>query len=137
MDLYIGNLPSDVDEQELRAFFKGCARDKRCRFVIVAKECKDGSVKRYGLAMIEPDKAALKALRKFDRAKFKDSLVTVREFVHRSYSNERRSPNWRARHWHRPERRCCERRRAVRTSMEDLFDSGAAHAYNLRVIKHD
>ncbi|KPK37545.1 MAG: hypothetical protein AMJ69_11140 [Gammaproteobacteria bacterium SG8_47] len=123
MDLYIGNLPSDVDEQELRAFFKGCARDK--------------SVKRYGLAMIEPDKAALKALRKFDRAKFKDSLVTVREFVHRSYSNERRSPNWRARHWHRPERRCCERRRAVRTSMEDLFDSGAAHAYNLRVIKHD
>lgn len=137
MDLYIGNLPSDVDEAELRAFFKRCGKDKRCRFVIVTKQCKDGAVERYGLAAIEPERAALKALRKFDNARLKDHVVKVREFFHRSYNNERRSPNWRARRWHRPERRRFERRRAVRTSMEDLFNNAAPHGYSLRVIKHD
>jgi len=108
MNVYIGNIPDDVVDYDLRRLFKpvvGAAGS----FKVVEKRLNDG-IYRYGFADIEPQKLALEAIGKFNGTEFRGRRLIVREFLHRSYSNERRAIDWRQKPWHKDERRDSERR---------------------------
>lgn len=109
MDIFIGNLSPRTTLSDLVSFFKGFASDTR--FQIFDKQFGDGSRSRYAVATIEPDKLAAKLIKKFNGAFLHGNTLVLREFLHRSYSNERRAVGWRERPWHGVERRDSERRR--------------------------
>lgn len=109
MDVFIGNLSPRTTLIDLALFFKGFASD--VRFQIFDKQFEDGSRTRYAVATIEPDKLAEKAIRKLNGAYLQGNTVFLREFLHRSYNNERRAVGWRSKPWQGVERRTSERRR--------------------------
>lgn len=109
MDVFIGNLSPRTTLNDLVVFFKSFASD--ARFQLFDKQYEDGSRARYAVATIEPDKLAEKAIKKLNGQLLKGEMVVLREFLTRSYSNERRAVGWRDKPWHGVERRGEERRR--------------------------
>lgn len=107
MEVFVGNLSSHVSERELQRFFKGY--DKQATFKVHKLICNDGPLY-YGLADIEPDKVALKAIRKLNNKPLDGRHVILREFHYRAGSNDRRALNWRTIIWEKVERRANERR---------------------------
>lgn len=107
MDLFIGNLPEHFDGYELRKLFRGY--ESGAKFSVVDKKSYGRRV-RYGLAAIEPINEAWRAIEALNQQEVQGQPIVVREFIHRSYGNERRALNWRERPWNGPERRQTERR---------------------------
>lgn len=120
MEVFIGNLADNVSVTDLTAFFKAFANKARIR--IVEKRQEDGSRIRYGIANFDTDKLALKAIKKLNQKELRGRAVVLREYIHRSYSNERRALNWRDKPWDGPERRRVERRKKENIKPRDDFD---------------
>lgn len=118
MDVFVGNLSQRTTLNDLMVFFKGFASD--ARFQIFDKQFEDGSRTRYAVASIEPDKLAEKAIKKLNGSYLQGNTLLLREFLHRSYSNERRAVGWRDKPWHGVERRTSERRRKLTMKPADF-----------------
>ncbi len=109
MDVFIGNLSPRTTLSDLVTFFKSFASDSR--FQIFDKQFENGSKTRFAVASIEPDKLGEKAIKKLNGQLLNGEAVVIREYLHRSYGNERRAVGWRDKPWHGVERRDLERRR--------------------------
>lgn len=109
MEVYIGNLTENVTYNDLVGFFKGFSN--KAKFRIVEKKKSDGTKFRYGIAVFDSDKLALKAIKKLDRKMLRGDRVVLREYFYRYYANERRALNWRDKPWSGEERRHQERRK--------------------------
>lgn len=118
MELYIGNIPGDIEDYDLRKFFS--ITDEPLSFKIVNR---DGA--RYGLVSVESDRLARKIMKQFHGRPFKGGRVIVREFNHRNYSNDRRALDWRQRGWAKTERRG-RNRRGMQTQAGSTAKQGAA-----------
>jgi len=119
MEVFIGNLAERVTLTELTAFLKAFASKARIR--LIEKRQEDGCKIRYGLADFDSDKLALKAIKKLNQKALRGKEVVMREYFHRSYSNERRALNWRDLPWDGPERRRLERRKKENRNPKDNF----------------
>ena len=117
MDLIILELPEEAEVSDLKTLFRGLA--DKAEFKIVFQRYVDGSHCRYGIAKFKLPKPGKKAIRKFNNKKLLGEPVTVRQFHHRTYQNERRALDWRNKVWDKPERRIAERRRKVINEIED------------------
>ena len=107
MEIFVGNLSSHATESELQRFFKGYG--KQATFKVHKLTCNGGPLY-YGLADIEPEKAALKAMKKLNHKPLDGRHVILREFHYRAGNNDRRALNWRTVIWEKIERRTNERR---------------------------
>jgi RNA recognition motif-containing protein len=108
MELYIGNIPDDIDDYDLRKFFQVVG--EQASFRIVTHDGGHNKAHRYGLASFDSDKLAQQVVKRFNGMPFKDQRVVVKEFSHRNYSNDRRALNWREADWDKSERRSHDRR---------------------------
>ncbi len=126
MDLFIGNLPPNVNYSEIVSLFRAFSR--MARFRIEQKTLEDGSTIRFVVAEFDNDKQALKLMKKFQGQLYRGRELLIREYYYRSYSNERRAVNWREKPWRAGERRRQDRRnREPLSSREEsqLGDSGS------------
>jgi RNA recognition motif-containing protein len=121
MELFIGNLSPNANLGELVAFFKGF--NKMARFRVEQKKLEDGTLVRYAVAVFENDKYALKMMEKFHGELFRGRELVIREYLHRSYNNERRAVNWRDKPWRAGERRRDDRRYKEMVKPKDEFES--------------
>lgn len=108
MELFIGNIPDNIDDYDLRKFFRVVG--EQASFKIVTSDGGHNKAHRYGLASFDSDKLARQVAKRFNGMAFKDKRVVVREFTHRNYSNDRRALNWRNVEWDKTERRGRDRR---------------------------
>ena len=119
MELFIGNLTPDTTLGELIAFFKGFSSKAKFRFE--EKTLEDGTCIRYAVADFASDKLALKMREKFDSEIFRGNALAIREYLHRTYTNERRAVNWRDKPWRAGERRRDDRRLKAYVGQFDDF----------------
>lgn len=110
MEIFIGNLPAVISQAELLQFFKGYHKRNGIEVRIVDEDTESGIHHRYAVVTIEHERLAAKALKKLNGAQLKGNHVTLHEYQHRSYGNERRAVGWRNRPWDGPERRQADRR---------------------------
>lgn len=108
MELYIGNIPDDVEDYDLRKFFQ--VAGEQVRFKIVSDDGGHNKPHRYGMADFDSDKLARQVIKRFNGKQFKDKHIVVKEYRHRAYSNDRRALDWRQRDWNKAERRGSDRR---------------------------
>lgn len=120
MEVYIGNISPNTTLNDVVNFLKSFAKKAHVR--IVDHPLENGGHARYALADFDADKLALKAIKKLDGATLHGNTVVMREFIHRSYYNERRAVNWRDKPWDGPERRKLERRQKVHIKEKDDFN---------------
>lgn len=108
MYIFVGNLAVDVREADLLRMF-GKYVDSASR-VELAPYHTGGESMRCGLIRVRPNRRARAVIDRLGRRVFRGRRLVVREFVHRSCSNERRALSWRQRPWVGAERRQGERR---------------------------
>jgi hypothetical protein len=120
MEVYIGNITPKTTLNDVVNFLKSFAKKASVR--LVDHPLEDGGHARYALADFDTDKLALKAIKKLDGAVLHGNTVVMREFIHRSYYNERRAVNWRDKPWNGPERRNLERRQKIHAKPKDDFN---------------
>lgn len=120
MDVYIGNITRTTTLNDVIQHFKGFAKKARIR--MVDKQLEDGTRAFFAVAEFDTEKLALKAIKKLNGSQLGGQQLYLREFYHRSYSNERRAVNWRDKPWDGPERRVTERRRKPRMQQRDDFE---------------
>lgn len=108
MELYIGNIPDGIEDYDLRKLFR--IEGEQVSFKIVTSDGGHNKAHCYGLASFDSDKLARQVARHFNGMPFKDKRIVVKEFTHRTYSNERRALNWREIEWDKAERRNLDRR---------------------------
>ncbi len=121
MELFIGNLTPTANLGELIAFFKGFSSKARFRFE--EKTLEDGATIRYAVADFDSDKYALKMMEKFAGELYRGKELVIREYLHRSYNNERRAVNWRDKPWRAGERRRDDRRLKAYIAPLDDFEA--------------
>lgn len=121
MDLYIGNLAPGTSFGDLIALFKGFSKMARFRFE--QKKLADGTLVRYAVASFENDKYAIKMMEKFHGHPLNGCALVVREYLHRSYNNERRDVNWRDKPWRAGERRRDDRRYKEAAKPQDEYEA--------------
>ena len=121
MELFIGNIPEDIDDYDLRKFFG--IDDPLTRFRIIEKPGHNGTRIRYGIAEFESDRIARKVVVANNGRLWRAKKITVRTFMHRSYSNDRRALNWRQLDWQGEERRMYERRGRGRVAYNPSRDA--------------
>lgn len=126
MEIFIGNIPSEMNGYELRRFVNGILDSRKpsiwpfmrnkepgeLSFKIVEKHTASGSY-RYAVATVEPKSVALECIALMDKRLFRDNELEVREYIPRSYMNERRAVNWREKAWNGIERRMGDRRQVA------------------------
>lgn len=110
MNLFIGNLPLKVTEQDLCALLRLPERDAQRRLRIFKKPDRSGRVLRFGIVHVDSDADLRKLLDRNRDARLLGQPLSVREFVPRAAGNERRAIDWRTRAWPHSERRIAERR---------------------------
>lgn len=108
MELYIGNIPDNIDDYDLRKFFQIVG--EQASFKVLSEDGGHNKPHRYGIAHFDSDKLARQAAKRFNGMLFKDKHVVVKTFEHRNYSNDRRALNWRNVDWDMSERRNQDRR---------------------------
>ena len=118
MELMVGNFPSIATMRDLAMFF--ASFEDEADFEIVELEKVDARSVRFGLVTIPSERSAVKAIRKLDGKRLAGAVVTVREFFHRAYSNDRRSVHWRDIPWQGVERRRRDRRHAEAVPEKDV-----------------
>lgn len=108
MEIYIGILPNNVDDYDLRKFLNIVGN--QASFRIVTHDHGNGVKARYGLVEVDSEKLGFQLIARFNGKKLKGSSVVVREYLRRNYSNDQRDINWRQAEWHQLERRADDRR---------------------------
>ena len=109
MIIFLGNLPAIATEQDLHDLAR---LDGATRARIYKKQDGKGGLHRYGLVYLKTDNDGRKLIQRLQGAVCRGQTLEVREFGHRSASNERRRLDWREVSWDGPERRQRERRTA-------------------------
>ena len=123
MEIFIGNISKELNGYELRRFVTGVLDSRKpsalqfwkkkepteLSFKIVEKHTPTGSY-RYAIATLEPRSVALECIELMNNRFFQDKPLEVREYISRSYMNERRAVNWREKAWTGIERRVADRR---------------------------
>ena len=101
MQILIRSIPKDTHPNELHQFILP-SLDKRILSsfrtpgelisvkVFAQKDSDFNIVSHHGLATIEPDKAAKRSIKRLFKTPFKGTFTIIREFVHRSWQNDRR-----------------------------------------------
>ena len=132
MEVYIGNIPEGLNGYELRRYVTGVLDSRKkpllslwkrqeaseLSFKIVEKHTPSGSY-HYVVATVEPKAVAEELIELLNLRFIKDKPLEEREYVPRSYMNERRSINWREKVWDGIERRLGDRR--LRSSSEHVL----------------
>ncbi len=132
MEVMIYNFSADTSKLDLLDLLKSYR--KHMELKMVDNHYEDGSTFHFALASFKSDKHALKVIKKFNNVRLKGHHLIVREYVHRSYSNEKRALNWRQQPWDGVERRGHDRRRKeVVKKHDDLFDETPATEENIRI----
>lgn len=108
MEVYIGSLSPTTTLNDVVLFLKSFAKSAKIRIFDLKLEGHHRA--HYAVADFDSDKLALKAINKLSGGMLHGEKITLREFQHRSYSNERRALNWREKSWSGVERRNHERR---------------------------
>ena len=120
MEVYVGNLNPQTTRNDVVAYLKSFARDARIR--MVEQPLDNGSRTLYAIADFDSDRLALKAIKKLNGGVLRGEKIELHEYLHRSYSNERRALNWRDQPWSGLERRNHERRKkAAQANQADDF----------------
>jgi len=111
MDVFIGNLPSSISFNEIRNLHGNWNYDVPVKRV--DGQDRHGREFHYFLAQFSPKEEAEadRLIREMEGVSCYGRVLEVREFIHRTYSNERRALNWREKPWHKTERRISERRK--------------------------
>ncbi len=122
MEVYVGSLTPQTTRNDVVGFLKSFARDARIR--MVDQHLENNQRAYYAIADFDSDRLALKAINKFNGGVLRGEKVVLREYFHRSYSNERRALNWRDRPWSGQERRDHERRLKVIPANQDSDNFG-------------
>ena len=123
MELYIGNIPDNIDDYDLRKFFQIVG--EQASFKVLSQDGGHKEAHRYGIASFDSDKLALQAAKRFNGVLFKDKQVIVKQYTHRNYSNERRALNWREVEWNKTERRNSDRRGVMLQGRSSINDGVA------------
>ncbi len=131
MEVFIGNIPENITSYELRRFVDEIFENRsvglqfwkkkspeQLSFKIVNKHI-EGHLYHYAIANVGPSEMGPEFIELLDQQLFNNVPLDVREYYSRSYMNERRATNWRARAWGDVERRQADRRQ------HDLSDSEA------------
>jgi RNA recognition motif-containing protein len=120
MDVFVGNLPETISVSELeRLLFPF---DRQVQIKLQHQQYREGQAVCYGVCTFSSERLAHKAIKKLDGYHLFGRALAVREYLYRSYSNERRALGWRERAWDGAERRDGERRHGtVRAAPVDIF----------------
>ena len=121
MELIVGNFPTVATMRDLAMFF--ASFEDEADFEIVELEKVDATPVRFGLVIIPSERLALRAIRRLNGKRLAGAVVTVREYIHRAYSNDQRDVNWRNRPWHSVERRRHDRRHADSKAEEEVVSN--------------
>lgn len=106
MDIYIGNLPAQLESADLKKvvnyvllphnfrdlvkrIVKNRDRIAHSKFDVIHEKLGDHSV-RYARAVIKPDYVARRVLQRLNHLTFQGTSLRAREYVSRSSQNERR-----------------------------------------------
>ena len=108
MEIYIGILPNNIVDYDLRKFFNIVG--SQATFKIITHDHGNGVKTRYGLVELDSEKLGFQLIARFNGKKIKGNKVVVREYLRRNYSNDRRDINWRQMDWLGMERRADDRR---------------------------
>ena len=108
MDIFIGNLPLDTSAVDLRKLLGSTGINIRYR--IYRKTLKEGAVKCYGHAVVEPDELALALIQQLSDTVLQDYKIEIRPLAERSHANDRRGPLWSGAPWMGLDRRKADRR---------------------------
>ena len=120
MEVFVGNLHDSVAYRDVALLFK---EFKQPQVNLVETAQADGTPVRYAVVTFDSERLAKKAISRFDGHTLRGQPIMVREFIHRTYVNERRALDWRRRSWSEPERRRSDRRKGQRKPAPDArFD---------------
>ena len=113
MDVFIGNLPPSTTFNEIRWLHGNWNFDAVIERV--DGQSMAGHVYQYFIAHFSKggEEEAGRLIKQLNGMSYFRQKVEVREFIHRSYRNERRAPGWRDRPWHGVERRNVDRRKSI------------------------
>ena len=128
MKILIANLPPRIMELELLELLKPFHKRDGLHLQVVDQTAEDGTHHYYAVADILHERLATKAIKKLQGKMLRGFQLRLREFQHRSYSNERRALGWRNRPWNAKERRLKERRRQTRKQVDELDELFAREA---------
>lgn len=118
MEVFVGNLNNTVSFRDLALLLKDF---KKPQIKLVEKAQADGVMLRYAVVTFDSARLAKKAINRFHTHELRGQPLVMREFVYRSYVNERRALDWRNRPWSGPERRRTDRRKAQLLATADTF----------------
>ena len=122
MEVYAGSFNPQTTRNDLVTFLKSFAHDARIR--MIDQELENGVRAYYAILDFDSDRLALKAIKKLNGGVLRGEKIELHEFLHRSYSNERRALNWRDKPWSGLERRNHERRHKITPKKPDTeFES--------------
>ncbi len=122
MEVYVGSLSPHTTRNDVVTYLKSFAKDARIQ--MVDKKLEDDLRAYYAIANFDSDRIAQKAIKKLSGGILRGETIELREFYHRSYSNERRALNWREKPWSGLERRNQERRKKVLPADQNTNDLG-------------
>ena len=108
MQVFIGNIPDNVGDYDLRKFF-GLFGHEDVSFRIFDTGS-SGIPVHFGVATFNSRLDGLKAINTYNRSDLDGQKIVVREYVERSIYNERRAPEWAAKPYDGAERRRYDRR---------------------------
>ncbi len=121
MDVFVGNLAETVTAADLMRLL--LPFDRQVQVKLEQQQYKGGAPVKYGVCTFSSERLAHKALKKLNGSPLLGRELSVREYLYRSYSNERRALGWRSRPWDGLERRGGERRSGtVLVAAADIFD---------------
>lgn len=127
MDVFVGNLPETIKVTDIERLL--LPFDRQVQIKLHRYSARAGDTGCYGVCTFSSERLALKAIKKLDGYLLFGRALSVREYLYRSYNNERRALGWRNRPWDGLERRGAERRQgSIRTAAPELFPEEAVAA---------
>lgn len=139
-EILISNLPGEVAMVELCALLNRFG--KHFSLKMLKKEFENGEKCRFCIASFDSERLARKATKRLRKPKRGVTPLEVHEYIHRSYSNERRDLGWREQEWDDDERRSHERRRQEHVEpVDDLFtdpspEEGVANGKSIKITAY-
>lgn len=111
MNIFIGNLPGKRYEAEVLQLLKQIDKNIQAKIITpILKNVRDGF---FCIANVSQEKLAKRFIKKYNLKSPYGQCLHIREYVHRSYGNERRDIHWREKYWNGPEKRSGDRRAFV------------------------
>ncbi len=123
MYIFIGNLPSEDCQAEITTLLKKFNKPAGAHPPLAIHKHQDDF---FCVAHISDEKKANKFIKKYHQKNPLGTKLIVREYIHRTYGNERRDINWRKKQWPMAEKRKFERRKPIPVSApQPLFPAEA------------